>query len=514
MANFWQRLLGEGQRLAAGLTTTVVMGVDTPSSDWVAMDPKWRTINDVMAGGDAIRAAGTRYLPRYEAESVANYNRRLRDAPWRPEWVDALDSLCARPFTKPVTVQATEGNVPDQMQAIVDDVDAHGNALGVLAKEFFKKGVAKGVAALMVDHTRDPLVIGGHARTLADEKAMGVRPYWYIIDPENLLAVYYTQVKGKFVVTYAKVRECGTERDEFGERSYDRIRIMELDAAGKAFWTLYEKQSNNAYVQVDSGEFTIGVIPMVLFFTGERAGNFTVTPPLYELCGVQLELYRAMARESEILNFAGWPNLVFVGMKKPEGDDSIVVGPSVSYYAPHGEAGESDVKYIGPDAPVIEQVAKSPERIMENFRRLAKQPEIKKSGGVPTATESAISGSRAHAAVESWAALLKDALDQALKFTAMWLNLPDTVTSVVQTDFIAHSRSVEEANVLGSAQKRGVISKRTEQSELKRRGILSSDFDPEEEEQQIAKETEGMEPEEEDFEPRGLRLAANHGETI
>jgi hypothetical protein len=55
---------------------------------------------------------------------------------------------------------------------------------------------------------------------------------------------------------------------------------------------------------------------------------------------------------------------------------------------------------------------------------------------------------------------------------------------------------VEEAKVLGDAQKRGVISKKQEAAELQRRNILSPEYSYNQDELKIAIENEGLEPEE------------------
>lgn len=53
--------------------------------------------------------------------------------------------------------------------------------------------------------------------------------------------------------------------------------------------------------------------------------------------------------------------------------------------------------------------------------------------------------------------------------------------------------STDEAKIIGDAQKRSVISAKTERSELKRRGILGPDFKEEDEEQRLAEEQQGLE---------------------
>jgi len=52
-----------------------------------------------------------------------------------------------------------------------------------------------------------------------------------------------------------------------------------------------------------------------------------------------------------------------------------------------------------------------------------------------------------------------------------------------------------ELTALLQAQSQSILSKRTVQEEFKRRGVLSDDFDPEEEDAQIAQEQQGIQPE-------------------
>jgi hypothetical protein len=144
---------------------------------------------------------------------------------------------------------------------------------------------------------------------------------------------------------------------------------------------------------------------------------------------------------------------------------------------------------IGPDAALVEQIAKGPQRIWDDFSKLALQPTIPKAG--VTATASGIDNSRAHSAVEAWALALKNGLDEALAFTAKWLGIADTTTANVSTDFAVLTSSPAEITALASAQQRGVISKQTERSELKRRSILSPDWSEEQETERLAAEEQG-----------------------
>lgn len=57
-----------------------------PNADHLAMQSFWRTVDDILAGADAMRAGKERYLPRFEKESDANYKLRCETSPFRGEY--------------------------------------------------------------------------------------------------------------------------------------------------------------------------------------------------------------------------------------------------------------------------------------------------------------------------------------------------------------------------------------------------------------------------------------------
>jgi hypothetical protein len=491
--------------MAVTATGTVILDTETNnpaarSTDYRAMEADWTLISDIRAGARRIREAKTRYLPRYEKEGIKAYNLRLAASPWRPEFVDALRNLCSKPFTKEVALQE---DAPERIRELSEDIDGQGNNLHVFAREAFVSGVANGLHAILVDF---PTMASG--LTLADERASGARPYWVHLPASNIIALYTRSVGGRTVIDHMRVRECVIERDGFREIVRDRVRVFELDAAGNPSWQLWEAttvEGKAGWILVDQGAITLPEIPVVLFFTGERHGQHRVTPPLLDLANMQIELYRALSRKDEILTYAGSPMLKGTGMNPPaptvdeDGNETpapqLSVGPKTILFAPPAMDGvQPDWDFIQPDAANITAVCEDVDGIAEDMRRLGLQPMTPKSGNL-TATGAAIEGAKAHTAVEVWASGIKDALEQAMVYTAQWLKLPDMIEVIVHTDFGVDIQGGEEAKVIGDAERRGVISKKTEREELRRRGIIRPDNDEEEEEKRLAEEQQGIEPE-------------------
>ncbi len=492
------------------------------SSDYQAMKADWEQIRDIRAGARVIKSMGQAYLPKYEKESQSSYDRRLAYTPWRPLFVDALRNICSKPFTKKVAVN---GDAPDNIQGkvvddktkrreggFVDDVDGQGNHLHVFARDTFINGVANGLGAILVDF---PSMAPG--LTLADEKAAGARPYWVQIPIIDIIALYFRVVSGRLVIEHMRIRESVVERAGFDEVKIDRVRVFELDEVGKPQWQLWEASTadgKTTWAMVGGGPITLPEIPVALFFTGERSGNYRVKPPMIDLAVMQLEIYRSLSRKDEIFTYAGSPMLKAKGMTPPAATpvydlngvrtgevpaSQIEVGPKVVLFAPPVMDGvQSDWDFVQPAAANMTVICEDIEYTTKEFNTLALQPSMPDSGSL-TATAASIDAAKSHSAIEAWANGLTDTLNQAFKFTMQWMNSTDTVTVNVHTDFGVDVSGTEEAKVIADAQKRGVLSPKTEREEMSRRGILGPNFDEDEEEQRLAEHEEGQQPEPEEL---------------
>lgn len=484
----------------------------------------WQMIADIRAGARVVKSKGETYLPRYQNERVKEFKKRLESTPWRPEFVDALRNLCSKPFTKAVALQ---GTVSDRIKEIAEDIDGEGHDLHSFARDTFINGVAAGVVGIYVTYPDvEP------AKTQAEEDASGVRPYWVPLDATNIIALYTKKINGRDVVQDIRLKECEVVPDGFDDVTKHRIRHIYLDATGAPVWTLYEKHQDAVTKEVKwdvvgAGALTLPEIPIVLFFTGERSGTYQVKPPLLDLAVMQLEIYRALSREDEILTYAGSPMLKAVGMDPPQPTSApqivdgrerlvespaveITVGPKTILWARPSE-NPTDWDFIQPNAANIKAVQDSVDGKITHFRRLAMQPQTHMSGNL-TATSAAIDAAKAHSAIEVWANALKDVLEQAFVYTAMWLKEAETVEVSVHTDFGLDSEGTDEAANLIKMRQSGDLSQDTLWQELQRRGILGPQFDADKEKEQIASDQVGLVPEQE-IDPVTGQPIANQNQT-
>lgn len=471
------------------------------SGERKAMSAAWTLISDVLAGASAIRAKGATYLPKYEGEDDPEYRRRAQSAPWRPEFADALQALASKPFGKDVGLK--EG-VSERIKSLSEDIDGRGNSQTAFARETFGKGIAKGLHVILVDYPAMHEGEEGEAPrrplTIAEEQAAGVRPYWIQVQADDVLALYTRWDGGREIIEHFRFREFVTERDGFGERVVERVRVYE-----PGLWEVWEQDQNKDWQRIANGKIARGPknansVPAVLFFTGERLGELRVKPPLEELAHCQIELYQALSRQDEVLTFASSPMLTANGMSQPQDAQgrpvTVSVGPKSVLFAPGGAEGNTPSwAYINPDASNIEQIRAHVTSIISDMRRLGMQP-LTQHSGTPTATGQSIEAARAHSAVQAWALGLKDALEQAYVFTAEWLGEDAGVEVDVSTDFSVVPFAQAPLQALKEARTAKDISQRTFWDGLRRFDVLPQDFDPDGEELKLAEELAGLEPEE------------------
>lgn len=466
----------------------------TPSLAHDALKDTWAMIRAVRGGARAVKENGARYLPKFPKESDDEYTRRLRSAPWRPEFEDALRAVASKPFSKAVRL---EGEPSNEMQDVADDVDGRGNNLHTFARDLFEDGVSFGLAGVLVDF---PTMQPGATR--AEEREAGARPYWVGVAADEIIALRTERRGAREVVTHLRLHESGVEVEGFAEKPVQRIRVIE-----PGMWQLYRLKVNGAMREWEleaEGTLTLAEVPFVLFATNDRQGAQYVRPPLLDLAEMQIELYRFMSGEEQIYTMAGSPMLTANGMAAPDGGAEVEIGPGRILFAPGAEGIQTSWEYIQPAAQNLTAITEKAGKIIEDMRRLGMQPMLPKTGAI-TATATGVESAKAHSAVQSWAMDLKDALEQAFLFTAAWMRSSEEVEVAVNTDFAVGLYGVDEVRALLDARQAGMISEETLWDELARRGVLGPAFDKDEERKRLMAEVPGEDDEEA---AAALRVAA------
>ncbi|MFC3072361.1 DUF4055 domain-containing protein [Shinella pollutisoli] len=480
------------------------------SGDYQAMVPYWTMVGTIMHGAAAMRKV-PKFLPQFPNESNANYKYRRENAKFTNIYRDIVENLASKPFTK--EVRLVNESVPEPIKAVVEDVDGQGNHLHAFATQYFFNGVNSAIDWLLVDHTRLP-----EGATLADERKMGARPFWVRIAATDMLAVYSAVVAGKEQFVYARMNETYVRRAENGidEETVSRVRVLVrdpiADEAGHvtdyapARYEVWEKGSDagDAWQLIEEGPITIGVIALVPFITGRRDGSsWRVLPPLNDVAELQIEHYQAETNLKMAKEQTAFPMLAGNGITPPmevyEKDDgtrgqrpvTVPIGPASVLYAPMNDQGQhGQWQYIEPTAASLKFLSDEVDKLERQMREIGRIPLTAGTAGMTQIT-AMLQSQKVSSAVQAWAWLLKDALEKAFKFTAMWLNINVEPTVFVNTNIAIDIGTDKAPEILRGMRQDGDLSQQTYWEEMRERGVLSQEFEADREIKRLEEELPG-----------------------
>lgn len=454
------------------------------------MTPRWRVIEALLGGTEAMRMAGEEFTPQHTEETPENYSARLAETVLLNMTEQTLDQLSSKPFSEdvkinddvPAQIAGTEG---DAQSGLLYDIDLQGNNLDVFAKAWFKEGMAKAFCHVLVDMPRpatepEP----GKPRTLADDRKERRRPYWVLIKPENVIFARASMVDGKEVLEHIRVFEVLTEQQGFAEVQIKQIRVLE---PGRV--VLYrehptrKKKGEPEWIIHDEWETGLTYIPLVTFYANRQ--DFMVgKPPLLDLAWLNVAHWNSTADQRHILKVARFPILACSGATG-EDSDPVVVGPNKILYNSDPQGKFYYVEHTGAS---IEAGRKDLEDL-ENQMASYGATFLRQKSGDETATGRAIDSAENSSDLAAMAGMFEDAVAQALDFTAEMLGLSETGGSIELVKNYNQAEDDEKAmTALDAARNRKDISRKTHLEAMRIRGYLPEDFDEDLDAEQLLEE--------------------------
>lgn len=456
--------------------------VSTPSAAWVTMLPKWNLISTVVAGTEAMRAAGKTYLPSHPYESAEAYEERNQRATMKNYTLRTLENLTSKAFRD---APQPNDDVPQQIIDLMDDIDTEGSAMTVFARAWFRLAIERSFAFVLVDYSTTASTEDARAeRTLEDDRKEGVRPFWRLIDPADVIHMRVTKIDGKIQFSEVRIREWEVLADGFVDKYLERIRV--LTPGAYALWEKREtrKGAKPKWVQIETGPMGLDRIPLVPFYTS-RAGLGEGKPPLEDLAYLNVEHFQSSADQRSILTVARFPILAVSGAANTDPNSKpVVIGPKqwLSVADPQGR-----IYYVEHAGNAIAAGRTDLEDLEDQMASYGSE-FLRKRPGASSATGRALDSSEAISPLMAWGMDFKDALEVALQFTADWLKIAKggTVAYKIKPDITVGES--KELDVLDKARTRKDVSRKTFLAELQRRDILSTEFDEEKDAKEIEDE--------------------------
>jgi hypothetical protein len=343
------------------VSQTYLGGGDNPFSKTRAvldMTKSWEIMKAVTYGTEYLRDNSEAFLPLEPREDYDAYLSRVNRAvfsPYTQRLVRAATGLILR---KPITVIGD----PYWTDVFVKDVDGCGSDLDEYARRLLICALTYGHSNTLVDF---PAPTG--ARSLAEERNQNRRPYWIEVDPAN---VYGWRLDRE--VNYGKLiqvriaEQAVVPEGDFGEKVFDQIRVIEpgqykifrkkettkdMYTQDESFAGNFDSPANEKdYELVESGEFSLGEIPLVTVYAG-KTDTMTSKPPLLDIAYLNLAHFQRQADLIHSLHVASQPLLVMEGWDDQTKDMAISVN-----YAMATQPGNK-VYYVEPAASAFEAQA-------------------------------------------------------------------------------------------------------------------------------------------------------------
>ena len=441
--------------------------VATKSREAQAMAESLELTEALMGGTDAMRAAGPKYLPKWPAEEGSAHTQRLRLATLRPVYKRTVAVLVGKPMSKPITL---DENFPESQKPLMDNIDRAGRNLDTFVADVLEVAIAHGQCHIFIDSPK-----AGPVKSIAQEKADGVRPYFVKVEPKQLLGWRYSDAG---ILTQVRYMETVDIPDgEYKTKAVKQIRVLEPTK-----WTLWRESENpedKGWAVYEEGVFTMGEIPWVTVY-GRRTGNMTSEPPMLELAHLNVKHWQSQSDQDNITHVVRVPILTVIGA---EDQFTLVVGAQSAVKLPPN----ASMMFVEHSGAAVGVGKVSLDDLVDEMRQAGAEMLVVRDAQA-TATEVATDNVAAMSDLQRIVRGAQDAVNIALEFLSKWLRETKVGEVKIFNDFEASIQAEASAALVLQGTTAGLLSKETAFAEWQRRGIISGDLDYEEEQDRIEQE--------------------------
>ena len=318
------------------ITSTSPGGTDSPFTRTRAvldMMKSWEIMKAVTEGTEYLRENSEAFLPLEPREDYDAYMARVNRAVFSPFTQRLIRAATGLVLRKPISLIGD----PYWTEMFKMDVDGCKSDLDEYARRVLMCSLTYGQSHILVDY---PAPSG--ARSLAEERAQDRRPYWIEVDPTNLYGWRLDRESNYGNLIQARIGEKAVVPEgKFGERVYDQVRVIEpgkyrvfrrkdqidemYDLNDNSFAGEFDATTaQEEFKLVESGQFSLGEIPLVTIYAG-KTDNLTSKPPLLDIAYLNLAHFQRQADLIHSLHVASQPMLVMEGYDDQTKDLAISV---------------------------------------------------------------------------------------------------------------------------------------------------------------------------------------------
>jgi hypothetical protein len=447
------------------------------SLEVIGMMPDWKVMAAVTNGTNYIRDLAELYLPQEPREDDEAWQARIDRSVLSPYTSRLIETAAGAVLRKPIHIEGDP-----YWSEVALDIDGIGSNINEYARRALVSSLTYGHSAILVDF---PAATG--ARNLAEERAMGRRPYFVHVDAPQIWGWRKDDTNR---LTQIRIHDYEYRPlNEFGE---EQVEVMRVIYPGR--YDLYTLGQETVTFEESNG-FSLDTIPVVPIYSNRR-GVLISQPGLLDIANLNITHYQRQSDLIHALHIAAMPTLVLEGYSQDSSEATIGVN-----YALGMEPGHK-AYYVQSDATSFEAQMAELQSLEGQMSTLG----ITKLFGQKFVAESAeakrIDQAQSNSVLAIISQELESALNQAFKLAAQYVGMEPPVITI-DRDFDYYRLIGQDVAVLAQLNESGKISDETLLKILQHGEILPEDVkiaDELERIQQVeapeAQEEEGAVPEE------------------
>jgi hypothetical protein len=437
--------------------------------DYDASLSAWLRARDVIAGEDAVKTGGAKYLPRLDSQSDDEYLGYKSRACFFNATSRTCDGFLGLLFRRDPEVKLPDrhAGVGGALRVFTDDVDLMGTSLFTFCKGIVSEVLAVGRCGTLIDWQAD-----------SESRAYVVR-----YQAEDILNWQTQRINGRNIVTMIALREVIEQpdaEDAFAVKLTETIRVLKLEtlAGGETKYVVELWQSadtNQAKGKRGKRVWTktetrtplrlgkpLPLIPFV--FHGPRNALPDVDKmPLADIISVNLDHYRLDADYKHGLHFTALPTAWVSGFDKTS---ELRIGSSTAWVSDTVGAVAGFLEFKGHGLSTFENAQNRDERLMAVLGSRMLE-DTKRVGETADAIELRQAGE--NSILMTLALSVSDSISQVLRWVYWWNSteqFPEDISEelvllLINTDFTAKGLTSLELTAIVSAWQAGAISQTT-----------------------------------------------------
>ena len=430
--------------------------------DVIAMMSDWGVMAAVTRGTNYIRDLSETYLPQEPREDDDAYTTRVDRSVLSPYTSRLIETAAGAILRKPIHI---EGD-PYWLE-LAENIDGLGSNINEYARRALVSSLTYGHSAILVDYPS-----AAAALNLAEERAMGRRPYFVHVDAPQIWG--WRKEPGTNRLLQVRIHDYDVRPlNEFGEEQIEQMRVIypgryDLYTLGQEIVEFSE-----------TGDYSLPEIPLVPIYSNRR-GLLVSQPPLLDIANLNITHYQRQADLIHALHIAAMPTLVLEGWDDTTGSATMGVNYAIAMQ-PGNKA-----YYVQADATSFDAQMNELQSLEQQMSTLG----VTKLFGQKFVAESAeakrIDQAQSNSVLSIISQELESALNQAFAFAAQYVGLePPEIT--IDRDFDFYRLIGQDISVLTQLNQLGKISDSLLLEILRRGEILPDNINIEDEKEAAGK---------------------------